>query len=98
FIDKQVERGKVLVVDYENPDLLPLLDSLSEYLTIPLPLDKEWFSVLKNPTDLNVVAKEIKSFKPVLIIVDALRGLHPNAEKTAEAAGLIKACTLLSDK
>jgi hypothetical protein len=99
FVDLKAQRGRVLVVDYENglAGTQIMLDALAEHLGIPLPLSDDWINVIYTPDTLDVVEREIQDFKPDLVIVDGIRGLCPKAEKDGpEASTFINKCQRIS--
>jgi hypothetical protein len=93
FLDRETRRGRVLIVDYENPDILDRLDEIGTYLNVPLPMDEEWLRVIQHPTQADVLAA-IKHFQPLLVIVDGLRGYDARMEKNIDgtAAEVLNRC------
>jgi hypothetical protein len=87
FLDLQVRRGTVMWVDYEN-GLAPLgemFDALATHLDLhEIPAE---LRILSQPSSRTEVEREIEAVRPSLVIVDALRGLDPRAEKDNTAAG-----------
>lgn len=88
FLDLPTRQCNVLYVDFENSaaELDRVMDQLSEFLSIDG--DPPAFRVLQYPENKTAIELEIKAFQPKLVIVDALRGLDPKAEKDAEATML----------
>jgi hypothetical protein len=87
FLDLQVRRGTVLWVDHENgmAPLGDLLDALAAHFGLPHVPD-ELRILSQSPSPMEVEC-EIKAVQPSLVIVDALRGHEPKAEKDNTAAG-----------
>jgi AAA domain len=93
FLGLPVRRGTVLWVDYEN-GLAPLgemFDALAAHLALhEVP---EELRILSQPSSRVEVEREIEIVRPSLVIVDALRGYEPKAEKDNTAAGeLLSKC------
>jgi hypothetical protein len=87
FLDLPVRRGTVLWVDYENGEapLGELLDGLAAHLGLPqIP---EELRILSQPSSSAEIQHELRTIRPSLVIVDALRGYDPKAEKDNTAAG-----------
>jgi hypothetical protein len=85
FLGRETRRGRVLIVDYENPDILDRLNDIGGYLKIPLPMDEQWLRVVQNPTQKEVLAA-IEHFHPLLVVVDGLRGYDSRMEKNLDGA------------
>lgn len=85
FLTLPTNSSPVLYVDYENSHeaIFNIIKDLCNFLSITLPSNFRWSP---SPPDLNSLAVEIRSTRPSLIIVDALRGLDPNAEKDNSSA------------
>lgn len=87
FLSLSTMAGSVLYIDYENTheSAYDIASDICRYLDIPKPSSHmyRWYSC---PNDLSSVASEIRAFHPSLVIVDALRGLDPTAEKDNTAA------------
>lgn len=86
FIDLPVQKGPVLYVDYENAasNLADMIDNLLIHLG--LPEAPETFRVLHFPESTFTVSHAIRELSPVLVIIDALRGYNPSAEKDNSSA------------
>jgi hypothetical protein len=80
FLGLKTRKARVLYVDFENSiiDLNETLDNLSIFLGQPIP---ESFRVLHFPGSYAEFLKAIEEHKPELVIIDALRGFNPKAEK-----------------
>lgn len=97
FIGYPTGRGRVLVVDYENPFVAQMIETLAQFLGIPTPVDPEYFRVLQTPSKREEVTAAIEQFKPTLVIIDSLRGYDSKAEANPEAAGeMIAKCQKIS--
>lgn len=86
FLDLPTRPGPVLYVDYENAisDLDATIDALLIHLN--LPTCPPSFRFLHFPPSTSAVTAAIASLHPSLVIIDALRGLNPGAERDNPAA------------
>jgi hypothetical protein len=88
FLGQAVRPGpnKVLLVDFENSraNLDRLISTMTGYLHLANP--PESFRILSFP-DPPEVEREIQAFRPTLVIIDALRGLDPEAEAKNSHSG-----------
>jgi AAA domain len=98
FIGQKVNRGRVLICDYENHgDAIDFLKSISEHLKIGKP-DPDWIAYVRH-LSLEDLTWEIEDFKPVLCIIDSLRGFDPAAEQgNTEAAQMITRLQRIAQK
>lgn len=80
FLGLKTRQMRVLYIDYENSkiDLTETLDNLSTFFGQPIPED---FRVLHCPGSHAEIDKACTEFKPGLVLIDALRGYDPKAEK-----------------
>jgi hypothetical protein len=87
FLGLETRKVRVLYIDYENSllELRDTIDNLTTFLGRPAGED---FRVLHFPATKADVLKEIKEFKPGLVIIDALRGYDPRAEKDNESMAI----------
>ncbi len=95
FLKRPTRRGRVLIVDYENPDLIDRLTEIGGYLKIPLPMDANWLRVMQSPTQEEIGAA-IEYFDPQLVVADGLRGIDPQIEKTEVASRVLGECQKIS--
>jgi hypothetical protein len=95
FLKRPTRRGRVLIVDYENPDLIDRLTEIGGYLNVPLPMDANWLRVMQSPTQEEIAAA-IEYFGPQLVVVDGLRGIDPQIEKTEVASRVLGECQKIS--
>jgi hypothetical protein len=86
---------RVLIVDYENSDLIDRLTEIGGYLHVPLPMDASWLRVMQSPTQEEIAAA-IEYFDPQLVVVDGLRGIDPQIEKTEVASRVLGECQKIS--
>jgi hypothetical protein len=88
FLGQDVRTGpnKVLLVDFENSraNLDRLISTITGHLGLGNP--PESFRILSFP-DPSEVEREILAFRPTLVIIDALRGLDPEAEAKNSGSG-----------
>ena len=97
FIGQEVQRGRVLLVDYENfGRLRSLMGTLAGFLGIEK-LDEEWITTIRSAPDRKAVAREIEDYRPSFVLVDSLRGFDSKADgKSQAAADLITWCQQIS--
>ena len=95
FLKRPTRRGRVLIVDYENPDLIDRLTEIGGYLKVPPPMDANWLRVMQSPTPGEIEAA-IEYFDPQLVVVDGLRGIDPQIEKTEVASRVLGECQKIS--
>src|ERR1700690_407747 len=89
FLGLRVRTGPVLYVDYENSaeTMLTMVEDIAEFLSIPVPAT---FHRYQCPESITSLALEVRALRPSLVVIDALRGLDPTAEKdNTSAAGQI---------
>jgi AAA domain len=86
FLNLVTRPGPVLYIDYENSvlDLTKIVNSLLLHLN--LEDSPENFGILHYPATTADVLAAIREMKPILVIIDALRGFDPNAEKDNTSA------------
>jgi hypothetical protein len=88
FIGQHCERGKVLIADYENyTGLSDMLTILAGNLGIQTPIDENWLAIVRHPQKSTLV-REIEEFRPLLVIVDSLRGYDPGSETDNKSAAM----------
>jgi hypothetical protein len=87
FLGMLTRQANVLCVDFENSatEFNNTLDQLTKFLDISPDAELPHFGVLTYPESKPVIESEIRTFKPELVIIDALRGFDHKAEKDAEA-------------
>jgi AAA domain len=98
FMGQECQRGKVLIADYENhAGLVEMLTAVAKCLGIQT-IDENWLAVIRD-ADQKTLAREIEEFRPLLVIVDSLRGYNPSAEeKSHSAAGMIAHCQKIAER
>jgi hypothetical protein len=86
FLGLQTRQGRVMWVDYENSRNTTdtLLAALSGFLGTPCPVSAE-LMIVRSPATREQVYAAVKSFKPQLVVVDALRGFDSAAETKNES-------------
>jgi hypothetical protein len=86
FLGYKVNKGRVLVMDYENgiEQVRNMVESISKYLNLeaePKELGLWNFNDHDSSSSFQLMKTEIIKFKPTLLIIDALSGMFPEIEE-----------------